>query len=177
MAASQPWQTSMENPVSQHGVFTELLIQGLSGGASDISGNITPASLYSFIDQSLGAWQQRPVFKTNVSQLLPIRSLNAKVPKATLRKISKYFKTPSDEFYLDPSYEFTNDPKIEHKVIEPFANEEHVETFKDLQLFESVGLVEPVDADHMYFAAMENKSCKLTALGLHYWRLSKDRRF
>ena len=177
MAASQPWQTSMENPVSQHGVFTELLIQGLSGGASDISGNITPASLYSFIDQSLGAWQQRPVFKTNVSQLLPIRSLNAKVPKATLRKISKYFKKPSDEFYLDPSYEFTNDPKIEHKVIEPFANEEHVEIFKDLQLFESVGLVEPVDADHMYFAAMENKSCKLTALGLHYWRLSKDRRF
>ena len=62
-------------------------------------------------------------------------------------------------------------------MIEPFANEEHVETFKDLQLFESVGLVEPVDADHMYFAAMENKSCKLTALGLHYWRLSKDRRF
>ena len=56
MAASQPWQTSMENPVSQHGVFTELLIQGLSGGASDISGNITPASLYSFIDQSLGSW-------------------------------------------------------------------------------------------------------------------------
>ena len=53
------------------------------------------------------------------------------------------------KFYLDPSYEFTNDPKIEHKVIEPFANEEHVETFKDLQLFESVGLVEPVDADHM----------------------------
>ena len=78
---------------------------------------------------------------------------------------------------MDPSYEFTNDPKIEHKVIEPFANEEHVETFKDLQLFESVGLVEPVDADHMHFAAMENKSCKLTALGLHYWRLSKDRRF
>jgi hypothetical protein len=26
-------------------------------------------------------------------------------------------------------------------------------------------LVEPVGADHMYFAAMESKSCKLTALG------------
>ena len=49
--------------------------------------------------------------------------------------------------------------------------------FKELQLFESVGLIEPVGAEHMYFAAMENKSCKLTALGLHYWNLSKDRRF
>ena len=53
----------------------------------------------------------------------------------------------------------------------------HVSIFKELQLFESVGLVEPVGTEHMYFAAMENKSCKLTALGLHYWRLSKDKRF
>jgi len=46
-----------------------------------------------------------------------------------------------------------------------------------LQLYESVGLVEPVDAEHMYFAAMNSKSCKLTALGLHYWKLAKDKRF
>ncbi len=177
MAASQTWQTSMESPDTQHGVFTDLLIQGLKGGASDISGNITPASLYSFVDQSLGAWQQRPVFKTNISQFLPLRSINAKVPKATLRKISQYFVNPSDEYQLDPSYEFTNDPSVEHDVLEPFANPDHVAIFKELQLFESVGLVEPVGTDHMYFAAMEKRSCKLTALGLHYWRLSKDRRF
>ena len=177
MAASQPWQTSAENSDVQHGIFTDLLIQGLKGGASDISGNITPASLYSFVDQSLGAWQQRPVFKTNVSQLLPIRSINPKVPKVTLRKISQYFENPSDEFHLDPSYEFTNDPSVEHSVVEPFADANHVAVFKELQLFESVGLIEPVGTEHMYFAAMETKSCKLTALGLHYWRLSKDKRF
>ena len=177
MAASQPRQTSAENSDVQHGIFTDLLIQGLKGGASDISGNITPASLYSFVDQSLGAWQQRPVFKTNVSQLLPIRSINPKVPKVTLRKISQYFENPSDEFHLDPSYEFTNDPSVEHSVVEPFADANHVAVFKELQLFESVGLIEPVGTEHMYFAAMETKSCKLTALGLHYWRLSKDKRF
>lgn len=177
MAASQAWQTSAENPEIQHGVFTDLLIQGLKGGASDISGNITPASLYSFVDQSLGAWQQRPVFKTNISQFLPIRTISAKIPKALLRKISQYFANPSDEYQLDPSFEFTNDPSVEHCVKEPFADANNVAIFKDLQLFESVGLIEPVDTDHMYFAAMENKSCKLTALGLHYWRLSKDRRF
>lgn len=177
MAASRPWQSSMEDADIQHGVFTDLLIQGLKGGAADISGNITPASLYSFVDQSLGAWQQRPVFKTNISQFLPIRTINAKVPKATLRKISQYFTNPSDEYKLDPSYEFTNDPNIEHSVVEPHASPEKVAIFKELQLFESVGLIEPVGAEHMYFAAMESKACKLTALGLHYWKLSKDRRF
>jgi glycosylphosphatidylinositol transamidase (GPIT) subunit GPI8 len=177
IAASQSWQTSAENGAIQHGVFTELLIQGLKGGAADISGNITPASLYSFVDQSLGAWQQRPVFKTNISQFLPLRTISAKVPKSILRKLSIYFENPTDEFQLDPSYEYTNALDVEHQVIEPYADQTHVEVFKELQLFESVGLIEPVGAEHMYFAAMENKSCKLTALGLHYWRLSKDRRF
>ena len=177
MAASRPWQESMEDPAIQHGVFTDLLIQGLKGGAADISGNITPASLYSFVDQSLGAWQQRPVFKTNISQFLPIRTINAKVPKAILRKISQYFVNPTDEYKLDPSYEFTNDPTVEHTLTEPYANQDNVSVFKELQLFESVGLIEPVGAEHMYFAAMEGKSCRLTALGLHYWKLSKDKRF
>jgi len=37
-----------------------------------------------------------------------------------------------------------------------------------------VGLVVPVGAEHMYFAAMESKYCKLTALGYHYWHLAKE---
>lgn len=177
MCASRSWQTSMEGSDIQHGVFTDLLIQGLKGGAADISGSITPASLYSFVDQSLGAWQQRPVFKTNISQFLPIRTISAKVPKATLRKISQYFANPSDEYRLNPSFEFTNHPSIGHEVVEPYADEDKVAIFKELQLFESVGLIEPIGTEHMYFAAMESKSCRLTALGLHYWRLSKDKRF
>ena len=177
MAASQSWQASAENEQIQHGVFTNLLIQGLAGGAADIGGSITPASLYSFVDQSLGSWQQRPVFKTNISQFLPIRTVNAKVPKQVLRNICKYFDNSSDEFQLDPSFEFTNTPAEERHAIEPYADERNVQVFKELQLYESVGLVEPVDSEHMYFAAMEGKGCKLTALGLHYWRLVKDKRF
>ena len=177
MAASQTWQASVEDAKREHGVFTDLLLQGLKGGAADISGNITPASLYSFVDQSLGAWQQRPVFKTNISQFLPIRTVNAKVPRATLRKISLYFENPSDEYRLDPSFEFTNRPDYKIEPKEPYADQTNVDVFKELQLFESVGLVEPVGTNHMYFAAMEGKSCKLTALGLHYWKLSKDKRF
>ncbi|MDM8212220.1 caspase family protein [Mediterraneibacter glycyrrhizinilyticus] len=177
MTASSRSQVSIENTLTGHGVFTELLIQGLKGSAADIGGNITPASLYSFVDQSLGAWEQRPIFKTNISRFLPIRTIEAKVPKAILRKISSYFPNPTDEYNLNPSYEFTNTPDCEHIVIEPYADEANIQKFKELQLFESVGLIEPVGTEHMYFAAMESKSCKLTALGLHYWRLAKDKRF
>ena len=157
-------------------MFTNLLLQGLQGGAADISGNITPASLYAFVDQSLGAWDQRPMFKTNITEFLPIRKIEAKVSRELLRKLSTYFENPSDQYLLDPSYEFTNDPNDKHDLREPFADPNHVAIFKDLQLFESVGLVEPVDEEHMYFAAMNNKACRLTALGLHYWRLAKNRR-
>ena len=108
---------------------------------------------------------------------MPIRTIQAKVPREILRKLCIYFENQTDEFKLDPSYEYTNTPAVRHQVIEPYADAEHVSIFKELQLFESVGLIEPSGTDHMYFAAMENKSCKLTALGLHYWKLAKDRRF
>ena len=47
---------------------------------------------------------------------------------------------------------------------------------KSLQKLESVDLVEPVDEEHMYFAAMNSKSCRLTPLGKYYWKLLKDDR-
>jgi hypothetical protein len=42
-----------------------------------------------------------------------------------------------------------------------------------LQRLNRVGLVIPVDADAMYWAAINEKSCKLTPLGKHYWSMSK----
>jgi len=77
-----------------------------------------------------------------------------------------------------PNYEVDLEKiEISDSVMGPYANDDNVKVFKDLQLYESVGLIEPVGADHMYFAAMNSKSCKLTLLGLHYWKLSKDKRF
>lgn len=69
----------VHNPIREWSLSSSQLpnSQGLKGGAADIGGNITPASLYSFVDQSLGAWQQRPVFKTNISRFLPLRTIQA----------------------------------------------------------------------------------------------------
>ncbi|TKW62359.1 MAG: caspase family protein [Gemella sp.] len=177
MTASSRNQYALEEKNTGHGVFTELLIQGLLGGAADVGGNITPASLYSFVDQSLGAWEQRPLFKTNISKFLPIRKIKPKVPIEILRKLSDYFQNPDSNYSLDPSFEFTNNPEYKIEVKQPYSKDINVNKFKELQLYASVGLVEPIGEEHMYFAAMNNKACKLTPLGLHYWKLSKDKRF
>lgn len=163
--------------VNGHGVFTNLLIEALKGGAADIGGFITPGSIYSYIDQALGAHCQRPVFKTNITSFTPLRTVKAQVQPDILREIIKYFPVPTDEYKLNPSYEDTNSVAVEHEVIEPYANALNVQIFKNLQKLQSVGLIVPVSEDYMYFAAMKSKSCKLTALGQHYWRLVKNNRF
>jgi uncharacterized caspase-like protein len=160
--------------INGHGVFTNLLIEGLKGGASDIRGHISPGGLYAYIDQALGAHEQRPVFKTNVTEFVELRSIVPQVQLNVLRKLTEYFHSPSDSFQLDPSFEFTNSNDVIHEVKEPFANEENVSTFKNLQKLESVGLIVPIDEEHMYFAAMNSKKCRLTSLGHHYWRLVKE---
>lgn len=148
------------------GVFTSLLIDALKGGAADIRGNITPGSLYTYVDEALGAWDQRPIFKTNVTSFSPLRIIAPKVPFETLRKITQYFPTADSEHTLNPSYENT----------EPTANPENVKIFKDLQKFQSVGLVIPINAEFMYFAAINSSSCRLTALGYQYWRLVNEKK-
>jgi hypothetical protein len=51
------------------GLFTDLLLDALGGAAANLVGEVTPGSVYAHIDQSLGSWSQRPVFKTNVKNL------------------------------------------------------------------------------------------------------------
>lgn len=174
LTASKSDEPSME--INGHGVFTNLLIDALKGGAADLQGHITPGSIYAYIDQALGPWHQRPVFKTNISKFTSLKKVTPQVPIEKLRKLIEYFHTPTEEFKLDPSFEYTNSKDIEHKVLKPYANTINVEKFKNIQKLESVGLVIPVDEEHMYYAAMNSKSCKLTALGCHYWRLIKERR-
>ena len=174
LTASKTDEASFE--VNGHGIFTNLLLNAMKGGAADLRGHITPGSLYSYIDQALGPWDQRPVFKTNITRFTSLKTVAAQVSEETIRKLTKYFATAEDQFDLNPSFEFTNAPDIKHKFTEPYADKQNVSIFKDLQKLASVGLVVPVDEQHMYFAAMNSKSCKLTALGYHYWRLVKDKR-
>ena len=158
-----------------HGLFTELICLALDGGAADFCGNITIGGIYSYIDKALGPWEQRPVFKTNVSEFVPIRKVIPKVNEDTIRCLCDLFETPNFEFPLDPSFEDTNTPDYVNEKIEPYACEKNVKIFKILQELQSIGFVEPVGAPYMYFAAIHSKSCKLTELGKYYWRLVKSK--
>jgi hypothetical protein len=158
-----------------HGVFTSLLLEALKGGAADVTGHITPSGIYAYIDKALGPWKQRPVFKTNVTRFSPLRTVKPQVDISVLRKITEYFEESNYAYALDPSYEFTNAPNVDHDIIEPYANAENVAVFKNMQKLESIGLVVPDGEEHMYFAAMKSRECRLTAIGQYYWRLVKDK--
>jgi hypothetical protein len=155
------------------GVFTTLLVDALYGGAANLTGDVTPGSVYAHIDQSLGGWEQRPVFKTNVRQFISLRKVQPPVPLADLRRITEFFPSAGDHFKLDPTFEPEMKGRDENM---PNPIPENTRTFAILQKYNRLNLLVPVDADHMWNAAMERKSCRLTALGQHYHRLILNKR-
>jgi hypothetical protein len=157
LAASRGDQTSAETAAGR-GLFSTYLCGGLEGGAADVMGKVTMAGLYAYLDESFGPWDQRPVLRANVDRLHELRRCSAAVPLEHLQRLPELFVTPDYEMPLDPSYEPEAEP----------AHPEHERDFAMLQACRAAKLVEPVDAEHMYFAAMQNKACRLTPLGLHY---------
>ncbi len=172
LTASTAEQYALEVPGGGSGVFTGLLIDALSGAAANLVGDITPGSVYAHIDQSLGPWAQRPVFKTNVKTFVSLRKAEPPIPLADLRALVTHFPTPDYDFRLDPSFEpersveQRDDPSI------PSPDPANNVVFATLQRYVRVALVRPVDAPHMWHAAMESKTVRLTALGEHYRRLA-----
>ena len=171
--ASRSTETSVE--LNGHGLFTSLLLEALKGGAADITGHITPGGIYAYIDKALGPWEQRPVFKTNVTRFTPLRRVIPQVDISIIRKICTYFPDENAELPIDPSFEPTNSLDVKHDVIQPYANPHNTKIFSDLQKLEGIGLVVPIGEEHMYFAAMHSKSCALTSIGKQYWRLVNNR--
>lgn len=159
--------------VNGRGVFTTLLVDALHGSAANLTGDVTPGSIYAHIDQSLGVWEQRPVFKTNVKQFVSLRKVSPRISTNDLRRILEFFPVAGFEYSLDPTYEPEGKGRDEGM---PAPIEENTKTFAILQQYNRLNLLVPVDADHMWNAAMESKSCKLTALGEHYRRLAEKKR-
>lgn len=155
------------------GVFTSLLVDALGGAAANLVGDVTPGGVYAHVDQSLGPWSQRPVFKTNVKRFVSLRKVQPYLELAELRRISEFFPTAGFQFQLDPTYEperhdswATNPQGI------PAPDPDNNAIFKVLQKYNRLGLVVPEDAPHMWHAAMESKTVRLTALGEHYRQLA-----
>ena len=54
-------------------MFTSLVLGALDGGAPDILGHVSVPAVYAYVEAALGAWDQRPLFKSHVSRVLPLR--------------------------------------------------------------------------------------------------------
>jgi len=166
LTASTDTQYASEQDGS--GVFTSLLVDALSGPAANLVGDITPGSVYAHIDQALGPWEQRPVFKTNVKNFVSVRRVPPPIALPELQRITEFFPKPGVEYALDPSYE----PEVrgrEPGMIPP--DPENTRKFAVLQRYNRLNLVVPVNAPHMWHAAMESKACRLTAVGEHWRKL------
>ena len=164
ITASRGDQPSVE--VGGGGLFTSLVLDALEGGAADLLGHVTIPAIYAKVEAALGAWDQRPLLKSHVSKVIAIRKCEPPISIAVLRELPVLFPLPAEDFALSPEYEKTFAGKDEEKVI----------VFSKLQQLNRVHLVVPVQAMHMYDAAMQSKWCRLTAAGRYYWRLAKNAR-
>jgi len=171
LTASTAEQYAMEVPGGGAGIFTTLFVDALGGAAANLVGDVTPGSVYAHIDQSLGPWAQRPVFKTNVKTFVSLRKATPPIPLADLQALVIHFPHAGYSFKLDPAYEpersdeQRNDPNI------PPPDPKKTAVFAVLQKYAKVNLVRTVGAPHMWHAAMQSKSCELTVLGEHYRKL------
>jgi len=164
LTASRGAQVSVED--AGGGLFTSLVVDALIGGAADILGDVSAPGIYSFAEAALGAWDQRPLFKSHVAKLIPLRKCHPAVDVSILRELPTLFPLPAEDFQLSPAFEARSETKEEAKVV----------VFSKLQALNRVHLLVPVGTSHMFEAAMQSKVCRLTASGRYYWRLAKDNR-
>jgi hypothetical protein len=163
IAACRPTQYAEEQ--DGRGICTRMIEGALAGGSADVRGRVTIASIYAYLDEVLAGWDQRPLFRGSLSKLTSLRRAPPAVTDDKLRRLTALFPSPSDEYSLDPSYEPSAKPQ----------HREHESIFSLLQEYRAAGLLEPVGTPHLYYAAMERKSCRLTMLGEFYWRAVQAR--
>ena len=162
LAAAKPNQQAIEQ--GGRGLFTHLVIGALKGGASDVRGYVSSTAIYAYVEQALGPWDQRPIYKSNAAQLSPIRYCIPDIGDDELRRLPQFFPRPDHHFYLDFSYESTRAESIP----------EHIAIFKIFKRYQTARLLRPTFDEDLYFAAIRNHPVELTPLGRFYWQLSKN---
>lgn len=161
--------------INGHGKFTDIMLDGLGGAASDVLGRITPASLYAHVDQTLGAWEQRPIYKANVQSFVTLREISPKVSKSILRRLPEYFPISGHIYELDPSCEPDRGEESERLKDIP-VNADNERIYRELQQCNRHGLVVPSEHEHMWHSAVFSGGCRLTATGAHFRRLAEKKK-
>jgi hypothetical protein len=164
LAASRASQEAIGE--GNHGIFTDLLLAALEGGAADVRGHVSAAAIYAYIEQALGAWDQRPLYKSFASHLVPVRRSRPHVSDELLRQLPRHFATETARYRLAPSYEFSH----------PSAEPGHVAVFNAFKSYRNARLLRTVEGDDLFFAALHGHEVELTPAGRLYWRLAQQGR-
>lgn len=161
LAAARSNQRALE--MAGHGVFTRLVLGALKGGAADVRGRVAAASIYSYVEQALGPWDQRPVYWSHATRLAPIRYCAPDIQDSELRRLPELFPTPDARYRLNPSHEVTH----------PEADPQRVAIFKLLKRYQVARLLQPTLDTDLYFAAIRSHEVQLTPLGQFYHQLAQ----
>ncbi|MEG3085642.1 caspase family protein [Sphingomonas sp. PB2P12] len=165
LAAARHRQKAVE--AGSHGAFTRLVLGALEGGAADVRGRVSAASIYAYAEGVLGALDQRPIYKSHAASLEPVRLCDPAVPDDILRQLPVLFPDPHDDHRLAPTYEWTNASAIpEHVLL--------FKTFKRLQVAQLLRCLTGVD---MFDTAIASETVMLTPLGRFYWELARAEKF
>jgi Caspase domain len=191
LTASLPDEFAME--IDGRGVFTQLVVSALEGGAADVLGNVSPASIFAYAEAALGPQEQRPMYKTHASDWEIIRRVKPEVSTEELQRLPEFFSDSSQEYPFDPEFEHTELEKFDRG--EPSAIvtnadgsisnarreeiKEKIKIFKLFKRYQVVGLLEPNkeqlarhkpgNENDLYWAALCSTPVQLTRLG-HYYR-------
>ena len=160
LAASRSTQSAIE--VDGHGVFTYLLISALLGGAADIRGRVSAASIYGYVEQALGSWDQRPLYKSHADRLPPLRCCIPIISDSLIRTLPKIFEKSSTIVVMNKSFEHTM----------PEAIKENVDLFNKFKEFRNAGLLKTETNKDLYYTALGSEGVYLTLLGQFYWQLA-----
>ncbi len=165
LAASRPTEVAREE-TGGHGIFTWLVLNALQGGAADIRGRVSTAGIYAYVEQVLGPWDQRPMYKSHADRLSPVRICRPSVTDTLLRELPKYFLTAVSRYPLDPSYEASSASSIP----------EHVTIYETLTQYRDARILRTVGGNHLYYTVMGSGAVELTEVGQLYWLLAKEGR-
>jgi Caspase domain len=160
LAASKATQVSMER--GGHGVFTKLVLGALAGGAADVRGRVSAASVYAYVEEALNAWDQRPLYKSHANRLPQLRLCKPSVDDALLRELPQIFEHIDTVVPMDPSFE--------HSAKE--ANPTNVEIFDKFKCLRNARLLKTEHDKDLYYSALASDGVLLTPLGQFYWHLA-----
>jgi hypothetical protein len=166
IAASRATEPAVE--AGGHGVFTRALIDALEGGAADHMGFVTAPAIYAYVSRRFTAWDQRPAYKTNATDVLVVRECEPLIERLQLIRLPELFPKVDGKMRLDPEFE----PEDEHGNVKKPVNTEKVALASLLKSYRDAGLVKPSNPTlQLYWVARQSDTVELTPRGKEYWWL------